>query len=83
VPWSDVAGFGVFKVQSTRTLVIRVFDTGKYANRGNIMQRALKKANVRLCGSPVAISSNSLKIDFDDLLRLCDEYLARHGRGAC
>lgn len=82
VPWTDVAGFGIFQGHNTRTLVIQVFDTDKYANRGNVIQRALKKANVRLCGSPVAISSNALKIDFDELLRLCGDYLARYGRDA-
>jgi hypothetical protein len=82
VPWADIAGFGIFQVHNTRTLVIQVFDIDKYANRGSAMQRALKKTNVRLCGSPVAVSPSALKIDFDELLRLCEDYLARYGRGA-
>jgi len=80
VPWSDIAGFGIFQVQTIRTLVIEVIDPDKYANRGGAIQRALKKANVRLCGSPVAISSNALKIDFDELLQLCNDYLTKYGR---
>jgi hypothetical protein len=36
----------------------------------------------KLCGSPVVISSNALKIKFDELTSLCNQYFIRYGNRA-
>ncbi|HEY8976534.1 MAG TPA: STM3941 family protein [Burkholderiaceae bacterium] len=79
VPWPEVVGFDIFQLHGARSLVVKVTDPDKYANRGGAIRRALNKANVVLCGSPIAITSSSLKIDFDELLRLCSDYLEKYG----
>lgn len=80
--WSEIVGFDIFQVHGTRSLVVKVNNPDKYVNRGSAIRRALNKANVGLCGSPIAITSSSLKIDFDDLLQLSNAYLKKYGREA-
>lgn len=82
VHWSEITGFDIFQVHGARSLVVKVSDPDKYVHRGGAIKRALNKANLHLCGSPIAITSSSLKIDFDDLLQLCDAYLKKYGRQA-
>jgi hypothetical protein len=78
IPWSEIVGFDIFHMPGERSLVINVIDPDKYVNRGSTIRRVLNKANVGLSGSPIAIASNSLKIDFDDLLQLCNAYLKKY-----
>jgi hypothetical protein len=78
-PGPKVAGFDIFQVHGTRSLVVQVTGPGGYANRGGAIRRALNKSNVCLCGSPVAMTSSSLKIDADDLLGLCNAHLEKYG----
>lgn len=79
IPWTDVVGFEVMKVQSTRMLVIRVVDPERYAQRGGAFKRSLNRMNIKLCGSPVVIASNALQVNFDELQRLCVDYRERFG----
>jgi hypothetical protein len=74
VPWSDVTGLSVFKVKSTRTLVVKVADPEQYIKRGNALRRTLARVNANTCGSPIRIGSNDLTIGFDELSSLFDSY---------
>jgi len=78
VPWSDITGFSVFQIYGQRSLIVHVSDTAKYAARGGFVGRMLRHMNLKLCGSPVAITAQSLQIDFDDLLALCQHYRRRY-----
>lgn len=67
IPWSDVTGLGIFEFNRQRMLVVQVAQPEKYADGGNALTRALNRANTRMCGSPIVISSNALRIPFDEL----------------
>jgi len=82
IPWSEIVGFDIFQMPGERLLVVKVIDPDKYVNRGSAIRRLLNKANVGLSGRPIVMTSNSLKIDFDDLLHLCNAYLKKYGREA-
>jgi hypothetical protein len=77
IPWSDVTGVGIFTVGIQKFLVVRVADPEKYIRRGNPFRRALNRVNTRMCGSPITISSNALRISFHELHR---ELASRHAR---
>lgn len=79
IPWSEILGFAVFELQKQKSLVILVRDPQKYIEAGHPMKRALNRMNFKLCGSPIAISANTLKIDFDALKSLGERYLAKYG----
>ena len=80
IPWSEIVGFSIFEMQNQKMLIVKVSNPEKYIERGGSLRRALNKANFKMCGSPIAITSNSLKIRFDELLDSCNQYLARYGK---
>ena len=79
IPWSEVVGSHIFEMQRQKMLIVMVTDPQKYVDRGNALKRKLNQANYKMCGSPVAISSNALKINFSELRSLFDEYQQKYG----
>ncbi len=79
IPWSEVLGSEIFEMQRQKMLIIMVKDPEKYVDRGNAVQRTLNKANYKMCGSPITISANALKINFSELLDLFDQYQRKYG----
>ncbi|MCH8622344.1 STM3941 family protein [Undibacterium sp. TS12] len=79
IPWSDITGLSVFEVSGQRVMVVNVRDPERYISLGSLPKRALKRINHRLCGSPVGIASNSLKLGFEELLDTTGRYLQKYG----
>jgi hypothetical protein len=50
-------------------MVIGVRDAEQFRDRGNWLQRFLRRGTVSMFGGPVAISEAALRADFDDLAR--------------
>lgn len=82
VPWSDVSGISEYQMQSQRFVSVMLKDPEEYVNRGNTLKRMANRANLKLCGTPINISSNSLKISYDDLLELFQECYAMSRKGS-
>ena len=80
IPWSEVTGSQLLDLQRQRLLIIMVADPEKYAERGSLFKRTFNKANYKMCGSPIAISSNALKVDFSELVSLFNQYQQKYGR---
>lgn len=78
IPWSEVTGVETFQISSQRMLVIRVADPAKYIERGGAVKRSLNRANASMCGSPIVISSNALRIPFDELRREVVAFSSRY-----
>ena len=82
IPWSDITGVDTYKSFNQRTLVVRVSDPQKYLTGGNALARYLRRSTMKLCGSPVTITSAVLKIRYDDLMAEIQTYLGRYGQAA-
>jgi len=80
IPWNEIAGFDVYVIHRQKMLVVLLKNPDKYIELGSVFKRTLNRANYKISGSPVVIASNSLKINFDELLKLCNEYYAKHGK---
>lgn len=80
IPWPDIAGFGVYEMHGQKTLVFKLHEPKKYIDSGNALQRKLHQLSTQMCGSPVAISANTLQIGFDDLQAICNRYWKKYGR---
>src|SRR5262245_14098871 len=80
IPWEEVTGIRVSEIAGQRFLVIEVVDPQKYVARGGFFKRMVNAANAKMTGSPINISANSLRLKFDDLLRVLTEALERHKR---
>jgi len=74
VPWSEVVEIGQYKIQSQKFITIYVINAEKYVNRGNALKRMANRGNLKLSGTPINISSNSLKISFDELVETFEQY---------
>ena len=71
----------VLQVRGQRFLSIRVVDPQEYIKRSGFFLRLLNAANAKTFGSPINISANSLKMDFDELVRVLAEAFERHKAG--
>ncbi len=79
IPWSEVMGAEIFEVPQQKMLIIMVSDPQKYVDRGNAVKKKLNQANYKMCGSPIAISSSTLKVNFSELLSIFNEYQRKYG----
>jgi hypothetical protein len=82
IPWPDITGFEIRQIQKQRILYVLLKDPDKYISRFGPVKQALLKANQRIAASPVAITSSSLSIGFDELVALIDGHFEASRRGA-
>ncbi len=82
IPWSDILGTEIYRIQRQRILLVKVANPEKYIETGGPLKRWAKKANFKMYGSPISISSNALKIDFDKLVDVFNAYISRYGVNA-
>ena len=70
IPWSDIQNIRETKFRGQSFITIDVRNPGDYSNRGNLIQRWMKKANIGLIGSPINISTVSLKVKQQELIQI-------------
>jgi len=75
IDWADIFEIKTEQVMSTRFLLIFVDNPDKYLERVNGFKRKLMKANMKMYGTPLSITSNTLRYDFSDLERLIKDKL--------
>lgn len=75
IDWSDILEIKTEQVMSTRFLLIFVDNPDEYLERANGFKRKLMKGNMKMYGTPLSITSNTLRYDFSDLERLIMEKL--------
>lgn len=75
IEWTDIAGIKTKQVMSTKFLLIFINNPDKYLERVNGFKRKLMKWNMKMYGTPLSITSNTLRYNFDDLERLVKDRL--------
>lgn len=78
IPWADVSAVQPSFVSGQKFVSLMLHDPDQYAQRGNAFQRRLARMNIKLVGTPVNFSANSMKISFDELLDLMQRYHRHH-----
>ena len=79
IEWRDITAVRVSQVMSTRFLLIDVQDPEKYVNKAeNAVQSRLMRANLGMYGTPLSITSNSLKADFNTVEAAVREFFWRN-----
>lgn len=79
VKWGDITGVEIKHVASTKFILINLKNPEAYISKANSKIKAkLMKSNMRLCGTPIAITSNSLIYNFNDLEQLLQTEFAKH-----
>lgn len=82
IAWSEITGFDVYQTHNQKMLVVLLDNPEKYLEMGSALRRSLIKTSYKMSGSPVVITPSSLKINFDELLKTCNEYFAKYGNAA-
>ena len=71
IPWEDITGIETLQIASTKILMLYTNRPEKYMERaGSGLRKRAMKANYKMYGSPLSITSNSLKIGFKELEQL-------------
>jgi hypothetical protein len=78
IPWGEITGLKVSEIAGQRFLTIEVVNPRKYVERGDSFQRMLNAMNMKMVGSPINISSNTLQLDFNELLSVLTQAWKRY-----
>lgn len=79
IPWTDIAGFSIYEFRRQKMLVVLFKNPNKYIESGGFIKRMSNNLSYKMSGSPFAISSNILKINFNELVEISNEYFAKYG----
>ena len=75
IPWSDVIEMAVLEIRGQKMVCMFVHNPEQYINRQkSFFRRFAMKQNLSMYGTPLIISSVSIKISFDELLGVLNEY---------
>jgi len=68
IEWVDITKVEKKQIMSTKFLILHTSNPEKYLQRvKNRISKRAAKMNGKIYGSPISITSNSLKMDFEDL----------------
>ncbi len=71
IEWNDISEIKTEQVMSTKFLLIGVENPEKYIGKAKSGIKArLMKTNMKMYGTPLSITSNTLKYDFNELEKL-------------
>lgn len=69
IEWKDIAGISKYEVMSTTFLLIHVYHPEKYLAKANKTKARVMKANMKMTGTPLTISSTAMQCDFTELTK--------------
>ncbi|RNI23619.1 STM3941 family protein [Rufibacter latericius] len=70
IEWADITEIASEQVMSTRFLLLYTTNPDKYLNRVTGFKRKLMQGNMKMYGTPLSITSNTVSYDFNELERL-------------
>jgi hypothetical protein len=69
IEWNDITDIKTAEVASTKFILIETINPEKYIKKAkNSISKRAMKANHKMYGTPLSISSNTLQVKFDELL---------------
>jgi len=80
IPWTEILGTKIYEMVNQKMLIILLANPDVYIERGNPLKRFLNRKNYNMCGSPISISSNALKMSFPELLSTFERYHQKYGQ---
>jgi len=80
IAWSQIKGFRVLRTERQKILYVILDDPAEYIAGARLVKRTLLRAIDKLGGSPVFITTSSLAVDFDELVRLMNDGLTQYRR---
>ena len=80
IPWSEIEGIHITRVQGQRFLTLQVRDPEKYVKRSSFLRRQITWLNVKYFNGPIHISANGLKMGFDELVKVVGQRFEEYRR---
>lgn len=79
IEWNDIIEIKMQQIMTTKFVSIYVHNPDKYINRAKSkMMIRIMKTNMNMCGTPISISSNTLKYNFNKLNKLLVESFEKY-----
>ena len=75
IKWNDITEIKAEQIMSTKFLLIFTNDPHKILEQTSGMKRKILQGNMKMYGTPISITSTTLKYKFDDLNKLLTERL--------
>ena len=67
--WSDIENISIIKIHRQRLIMLQVSNPQEYIDKQtSSFKRKMMELNFKIYGTPLSITSNGLKISFDELL---------------
>jgi hypothetical protein len=79
IPWDEISGFSMRKIRGKKLILVLLKNVEIYIEAPNLKKRYVYKSLLKKLGSPVVIT-DSLMIDMDELLSICNEYFKKYGK---
>lgn len=76
IEWDDIVEIKVLVIWKTKAILLLTDKPEKYIERANSNQAKMMRANLKMYGTPLCITPQTLKIDFEDLYDLILEELS-------
>ena len=74
--WADIDNLSVISIQRQKLIMIEVKNPQDYIDKQtSTFKRKMMTLNYKMYGTPLSITSNGLKISFDELLRVITDKL--------
>jgi len=70
IEWSEIIGIRTQQVMKTKFILIDVLNPEKYIQNSTKFKATLMKGNLKMYGTPLSITSNSLSYNFNELEKL-------------
>lgn len=79
IKWSDITGIRVLQVLNEKFVVIDVSNPEHYIDlKKNGVGKLIMKANYKKYGSPIGITANSLKADFEEVWEIIQQHYGKN-----
>ena len=78
IEWKDIVEIRTEQVMSTKFLLIFITNPDFYIDKVKGIKKKLLLGNYKMYGTPISITSNTLKFSFDDLEKLIIDKLKEH-----
>ena len=76
IPWHEITHIEQYEIHKQKIISIKIKDPEKHINRGNFLKRMANRANIKMYGTPINISANSLKISHNELFTTIEDYFS-------
>lgn len=78
IEWNDIKGITKTQVMSNHFLLIHVVNPEKYLTRANKAKARMMTANMKMVGTPISISPNTLLCNFAELEEIVTTAFENH-----